>query len=202
MYHYVYARSQFPEISHFFFGFFCIRWDGIVMLAPMVKVDEQHIYNPVTMYILEHVIAVYFPKALLIPKTIGVDINLLSHDKKMAEFMSKDPLIFPFGPRPATGIQLVKSSIFVQRNMSIIGDIDIPLLVFHGTADPTTKSASSMELVEKVTAGRKNKDARYTEKEGAYHRLLVDQCRYEIYDEIVEWMDNHNNKSDATEKEM
>ena len=62
MYHYLSVSSEILEISHFFFWFFMYQMAWDLVLAPMIKVEEQHIFNAVVMYILEYLIAVYFPK--------------------------------------------------------------------------------------------------------------------------------------------
>ena len=169
-----------------------LRWNGIVLFSPMVGVDKRHMYGPLTSYIIEHWLAHYFPKAILLSKTVGKDIFNYSRDKKMAEFMSQSPLLFPFGPRLKTAAVLVKSVQFVQENLEVMGDTDIPLLVFHGTADDVTESHMSLKMVKAVSQRQLHKDATHRLMDQALHGLMVDKCRDEVLVESVEWMDKHN----------
>ena len=114
------------------------------MYAPLIAVNPKQMYNRFVTYMLTEWIAYYFPKNILISKTLDLETHPFSHDKEMQQFMQSNPLIFPYTtPRPRTAAELVLSGQFVQANASCIGDTDIPILVFHGDADPTTVSSIS-----------------------------------------------------------
>lgn len=158
----------------------------------MVGVGSQHKYNALNTYIIEHWIAYYFPKSIILKKTVGVDIFAYSRDKEMAQFMSTNPLIFPFGPRPKSAVELLRATTYVQDNLEVFGDTDIPLLIFHGTADDVTESSMSLKMVQSVSTKQLNKDATHILKKDALHGLMVDKCRDEVLNETVEWLDKHN----------
>ena len=146
------------------------------------------------MYIIKNWIAYYLPTATLFPKTIKQDLSRFSRDIEMAKFMSKYPLSWPYGPRPATGIELVKTTQYVSDNADKIGLTNIPLLILHGTNDDATKSSMSLKMIEKVSSTQNNKDATIKLLDGGVHGLMVDICRDKCLNMIVEWLQKHEKK--------
>lgn len=170
------------------------RWNGVVLYSPMVGIDRSKTFNPLITFIVEHYLAYYFPKAIVFSKTRDRDVIHYSRDKKMENFMFDNPLWFPFEPRCRTGIELLSTAKFVQNNLEVFGDTDIPLLIFHGSGDDVTLSSMSLKMVESVSQRQINKDATHKLKDNGTHCLNMDLCREEVLNETIEWLDNHNNK--------
>ena len=167
----------------------------------MVAIDESHVYHPLLMLIFEHVFAYYMPKTALVPRSIGADWTKLSRDKEMALFMAKDPLTFPYGPRFKTAFELLDSAQLVQQHyLPSIANIEIPLLVLHGSGDETTKSSMSLKMVNDIAHKQSTLERRISRThmlfEGGVHSLLSDikSCREDVLDKSVRWMDRHNHK--------
>lgn len=60
----------------------------------------------------------------------------------------------------------------------------LPTLVIHGSADRITDPRGSQRFVEGIAST----DKTFVHLEGGHHELLNDECRAEVRDQIVEWL--------------
>ncbi|ACO46573.1 alpha/beta hydrolase [Deinococcus deserti] len=60
----------------------------------------------------------------------------------------------------------------------------LPTLVIHGSADRITDPRGSQRFVEGIAST----DKTFVHLEGGHHELLNDECRAEVRDRIVEWL--------------
>lgn len=60
----------------------------------------------------------------------------------------------------------------------------LPTLVIHGSADRITEPRGSQRFVEGIAST----DKTFVYLEGGHHELLNDECRAEVRDRIVEWL--------------
>eukprot|EP01083_Nonionella_stella_P022813 63072_1 len=207
-----YAQQKYPMQNNYLFGLsmggnivsrilidqqqqqstndFILKWNGIVLFSPMVGLDEGIKYGRLVTYLITDWLCYYFPKNIILSKSR--DHRKFSRDPDMAQWLAKNPMFFPFGPRPKTGVELLRSCEIVEQNSGLIGLTDIPLLVVHGTGDDTTKSSMSMKLIEKALSSQSSKDATHCSFEGGYHVLMTDSCRNECCDVVIQWMDKHS----------
>merc|ERR1719411_1804821 len=97
-------------------------------------------------YIFKNWLTYYFPKSIILT---GTENPKKSRSPRRASFLRKDPLTFPFKPRPGVGINLLDTAEFIQKkeNAKWIGMSNVPLLVLHGSDDNVTRSSMSLKMV-------------------------------------------------------
>merc|ERR1712013_688295 len=163
-------------------------WRGVVLMSPMIGVDASHLWPDWFMKMC----AWLFPKALMLPKTIGADLTLLSRDEEMAHLIANNPLGFPYGPRPRTGYEVVRSAERVQREMEKLGETGMALFVLHGSADKTTMPSMSQAMVEVVKKKNDSVDCTHDTVQDGLHSLELDSCATSVIDKCVRWMQQHS----------
>src|SRR6185437_3778243 len=67
------------------------------------------------------------------------------------------------------------------------GQITLPLLILHGTADKVTKPSGSQEFFERAGSGDKTLKL----YEGHFHDLLADIGKQQVMADIQGWIDAH-----------
>ena len=109
-----------------------------------------------------------------------LDLARLTRDRELQRAYVADPL-YQTRVTPRIAAELLGA---VTDTRARAGDFRVPLLVLHGTADTLTSPAGSREFVERAGV----EDKTYRAYEGAYHNLLVETNREEIYDDIASWI--------------
>lgn len=105
-----------------------------------------------------------------------------SRDPTMVAQMNADPLIAGENQAAQTVAALVRAD---QRLDREFGDITLPLLVLHGTADKATKHSGSERFARE--AGSKDKTLRLYE--GHFHDLLNDVGKEQVTRDIAAWIE-------------
>ena len=107
-----------------------------------------------------------------------------SRDPKVVEQMNQDPLIAHEAQSTQTMAELVRADERLKREFP---QIELPLLVLHGTADKAAKVAGSKRFYE--MAGSSDKTLKLYE--GHYHDLLNDVDKQVVMNDILKWLDAH-----------
>ena len=107
-----------------------------------------------------------------------------SRDPAVVERMNQDPLIAHETQPTHTVAELARADERLKREF---GQITLPLLILHGTADKATKPSGSQQFYD--TAASKDKTLKFYE--GHYHDLLNDLGREAVLAEIVQWIEAH-----------
>jgi alpha-beta hydrolase superfamily lysophospholipase len=115
-----------------------------------------------------------------LPLNPNLDLSRLTRDPDLQRAYVADPL-YQTRVTPRIAAELVKA---VADTRARAPEFRVPLLVLHGTADTLTSPAGSREFFERAGAG----DKTYRSYEGAYHNLLAETNREEIYDDMAAWM--------------
>ena len=117
----------------------------------------------------------------------AVDTALISRDPEVVEAYERDPLVF-HGKLPARTVGELTRAIesFPDR----LGDLTLPLLVFHGSDDQLTERAGT-EQVHRLAGSR---DKEIIIFEGLFHETLNEPERDLVLDRIVAWLDAHTEK--------
>lgn len=111
-----------------------------------------------------------------------VDTKLISRDPAEVRRYEEDPLIH-HGKLPARTVSALTSA--VEAFPGTVGSLDLPLLVFHGSADRITEPAGTREVHR--SAGSADKTIEIFE--GLYHECLNEPEREQVMDLIVGWLD-------------
>jgi alpha-beta hydrolase superfamily lysophospholipase len=115
-----------------------------------------------------------------LPFNPGLDLGRLTRDPELQRAYVADPL-YQTRVTPRLAAELLGA---VADTRARAADLRVALLVLHGTADTLTSPAGSLAFV--VLAG--GHDKTFRPYEGAYHNLLVETNREEIYDDIAAWI--------------
>ena len=148
---------------------------GLVLSAPALEPTEN--VSPVLIW-LSGVISRFFPRA---PVT-KVDVKALSHLPEVIEAARKDPLSNN-RPAPArTGYEILQA---MRQILERAGEIELPLLVMHGTEDHLTNPRGSQRLFK--LAGSEDKELKLYE--GLYHEILNETEQERVLKDITRWLD-------------
>ena len=111
-----------------------------------------------------------------------LDINYLSHDKKVIEQYEDDPLIH----RQITPALFFNAKKAGERAIKEVRQIQVPVLLMHGSDDKITSYKASQELMQ--NANNNKVDIRFIPWEGLYHELHHETEKDRVFDAILDWM--------------
>ena len=117
-----------------------------------------------------------------------LDFNYLSHDKNIIEQYEDDPLIH----RQITPSLFFNARKAGERAIREITQINIPILLMHGTGDKITSFKASEELVK--NAREAGVDIRFLSWDGLYHELHHEIEKDQVFDSIIDWMNEKSKK--------
>ena len=109
-----------------------------------------------------------------------IESGAISQIKEEVEAYQNDPLIHD-RVSPAYSIAFLKKG---EQLIERAGEINLPVLVLHGTADRLTDPEASWELAENA-----GDNVEYLEVKGGYHELHHDIGRQEVMNHILCWID-------------
>jgi alpha-beta hydrolase superfamily lysophospholipase len=114
---------------------------------------------------------------------VGINHNASSRDPKVISAYTQDPLRHEYGSaRLAT--EFFAAVDWIENHAS---DLQIPLLLLHGSADRVTRPESSWLFCERVTYP----DKKCYEYPGSYHDLYIDTNYREVLVDIGNWLEQH-----------
>jgi alpha-beta hydrolase superfamily lysophospholipase len=153
--------------------------DGIIVSAPALDAGAISPYLMAASKILSRI----WPTLCL--KT-GLDVSGVSRDPDVLTARSNDPLVHGLGTaRLATESMDAMLSCFEN-----VDQLQIPVLMIHGTSDRITSPEVSREFFELVTCA----DKTYLAYEGGYHESHNDLHHPQVTADIVRWLDSHLSK--------
>jgi len=122
----------------------------------------------------------------ILPKlpTVKLDSSAISRDAEVIKSYDADPLNYRGGTPARTGAEIVRATRTIQERME---EIDVPLLIMHGTADRLANIEGSKELNERARSADKTLKL----YEGLYHEILNEPEKDEVMNDMVEWMNSH-----------
>ncbi|MCO5578434.1 hypothetical protein L7F22_032276 [Adiantum nelumboides] len=149
---------------------------GIILTSPALRVRPTH---PVF-----GVIAPVFSILLPTLQFKGANKRGIPVSRDPAQLVAKysDPLVYTGPLRIRTGSEILRITIYLQRNME---KVTVPFLVMHGTGDRVTDPAASQDLY--LCAASKHKKLKLYD--GYLHDLLFEPEREKITQDIMNWMD-------------
>lgn len=107
-----------------------------------------------------------------------------SRDPEVVAAMNADPLIAHETQPTKTIAALAMADDRLKRSF---GEITLPVLILHGTADKATKPSGSQEFFDR--AGSSDKTLKLYD--GGYHDLLNDTARAKVMGDIGSWLASH-----------
>lgn len=119
---------------------------------------------------------------LFLPKLTlsnDLDVSHLSHDPQVVSAYQKDPLVHN-KITPTMGYELMQAA---QGLQTFAGEMPVPTLLFHGTADKITSYPAS-----KAFAARVSGPLSFTEFEGFYHETHNEPEKAQVLERIGAWL--------------
>jgi len=151
---------------------------GLILSSPYLK---NAVKVPAIKIALAGLIAKIAPKAVLVAP---LDAGLVSHDLEVVEKYKTDPLNYTEGTKAKMGSELLKAGPMVLKDA---GAINLPTLILYGSDDQIADPEGSRELFEKLGA----RDKKLIGYDGFYHEILNEIDREMVYEDIVDWLNNH-----------
>ena len=114
----------------------------------------------------------------------GVKAETISRDPAEVKRYGADPYVH--GRASARfGTELTAAQLWTQAHAA---ELALPLLLYHGDADPLVPVAGSRTFFANVKVA----DKQFIEWPGGYHESHNDLHRAEVFSAIVAWLDKHN----------
>lgn len=131
-------------------------------------------------------IAVARMLSLLLPK-MGIsvlDASAISQDKAVVDAYVNDPLVYRGKIRARFGAEVLKTMQKLPRQMP---QINLPMLIMHGTADRLSDPEGSQILYERVSS----RDKTLKLYEGFYHEIFNEPGREQVFADMEAWLATH-----------
>jgi acylglycerol lipase len=124
--------------------------------------------------------------SVLLPKmgATVIDASAISQDQAVVDAYVNDPLVYRGKIRARTGAELIKT---MQQLPAQMPEINLPILIMHGTADQLGNPEGSRLLYERV--GSKDKTLKLYE--GFYHEIFNEPGREQVFADMETWLDAH-----------
>ncbi|ESA32935.1 alpha beta hydrolase fold protein [Leptolyngbya sp. Heron Island J] len=113
---------------------------------------------------------------------VGAGAETLSRDPAIVNQTEDDPLTHSVAT-VRWGTECLVAIAAVRRN---IAQLQVPILLVHGSADKVNDVKGSKEIFERIPADKTLKIY-----PGSYHEPHNDLDRNQVMNDIVEWLDNH-----------
>jgi alpha-beta hydrolase superfamily lysophospholipase len=149
---------------------------GVIAAAPALSVPNT---SPV-LATLAKLLSPVLPHLVISP---NFDLSGFSRDPEEVQKLLDDPLTDPrLSPRLA-----VETLSALEWTQAHAADLQVPLLLIHGDADPITPAEGSLAFFKNV----KIEDKALKLYEGGYHQAFIDSNREQVLADVAEWLDQH-----------
>lgn len=180
------AEEFFPETPKFLFGHsmggnlvlnFALEKKpeikGLIVSSPLLQLA----FNPPAWKVtLGTWMRNIFPS---LPQKSGLDVSAISNLKEEVERYKKDKLVHD-AITPALFFALIEKGEYALQNAA---HLNIPTLLYHGTADQLTSFEASKKFAETAQSNQVHFEA----FENGYHETHHDRHREKLIDIIVNW---------------
>lgn len=108
--------------------------------------------------------------------------SAISRDPAVVQAYETDPLVYRGGMRLGHGAASMRALQRIQLDME---EIDVPLLIMHGTADRLTSPEASEELLERA----RSSDRTLKLYDGLYHEIFNEPEQETVMQDLAAWLD-------------
>ena len=124
--------------------------------------------------------------SVLLPKmgATVLDASAISRDQAVVDAYVNDPLVYRGKIRARTGAELIKTMKELAAQMP---EINLPILIMHGTADQLGNAEGSQMLYELV--GSRDKTLKLYD--GFYHEIFNEPEREQVFADMETWLAAH-----------
>ena len=124
--------------------------------------------------------------AVLLPKmgVTVIDASAVSRDKAVVDAYINDPLVYRGKISARLGVELINTT---KRLYNSVSNINLPVLIMHGTCDSLSDPVGSQLFYEKV--GSKDKTLKLYD--GHYHEIFNDLGKEQVFADTETWLEAH-----------
>eukprot|EP01133_Synstelium_polycarpum_P000183 gene183-221_t len=135
---------------------------GLVLLAPLIKLDDGMKPSPIVIYMLTW-LCMALPTLPVVPGENVLDRNI--KDPKKREAHANDPLTYKGRTRLGTGLAILNVTSKLQ---TMLNQVTVPILIMHGADDRVSSPIVSEQLYQEASS----KDKTLKIYEGMWHGLM------------------------------
>jgi alpha-beta hydrolase superfamily lysophospholipase len=150
---------------------------GVIASAPALSVPNM---SPLLVTLLK-LLSPIWPHLVLKP---SFDLTGVSRDAAEAQKLMDDPLTDP-KLSPRLGVETLSA---LEWTLAHAADLQTPLLLIHGAADPITPPDGSQTFFNSVSF----EDKTLKLYEGGYHHAFIDSNRQQVLADVAEWLQGHS----------
>lgn len=151
--------------------------DGLVVSGATLQVGAS--VSPV-MIMAARVLSCLLPKAGL----DIIDATAISRDQNVVAAYTNDPLVYRGKIRARLGAEIIKA---IQKLPLQMAQINLPILIMHGSADRLSDPSGSQILYQKVSSGDKTLKL----YDGCYHEIFNEPERQQVFADMEAWLATH-----------
>jgi alpha-beta hydrolase superfamily lysophospholipase len=148
---------------------------GLILSSPAIEI------NPDLAPLLRKMARVLGWIAPILP-TVRTPQGLISRDPQVVAEAEVDPYNYQGPVLARTGAEMMRAG---QRIRAQMDALDIPLLIFHGTADQLTSPEASQELYRRA----RSSDKTLKLYEGLYHETFNEPEKEQVMSDVAEWIE-------------
>lgn len=153
------------------------RLTGLVLSGPALDVSDA---TPLPLRLGAQVVPIAWPGA----PTIALPPEAVSRDPEVVAAYASDPLVH-HGRVPArTGREILKAA---DRVLKRAGEITLPVLVMHGSADRLAAPKGSERFIAKVGSA----DQTLEIYDGLFHEIFNEPEKDQVLADLISWLDKH-----------
>lgn len=115
---------------------------------------------------------------------VALDPTSISKDPDVVSAYRADPLVYSGKVRARTGAETLRAITRVSRALR---DLDLPVLVMHGTEDRLASPDGARRLVADIGSG----DTTLRLYDGLHHEIFNEPEREQVFADLVRWLDAH-----------
>jgi len=150
---------------------------GLLLSGPFLKMGST--VSP-SLIAMARILSVLLPRM----GTMVLDASAICRDQAVVDTYVNDPLVYRGKIRARLGAELIK---IWQELPSQMPQINLPLLIMHGTADQLSDPEGSRLLYERV--GSTDKTLKLYE--GFYHEIFNEPEREQVFADMAAWLAAH-----------
>ena len=151
--------------------------DGLILSGATLKIGDSVSSG---LIIVARILSLPLPKMGL----DVIDASAISQDKTVVDAYVNDPLVYRGKIRARLGVELIKT---IQKLPCQMPEINLPILIMHGTADRLSDPEGSQMLYERLSS----KDKTLKLYEGFYHEIFNEPGHEQVFADMEAWLVVH-----------
>jgi alpha-beta hydrolase superfamily lysophospholipase len=184
------VRQESPGAPVFLVGH---SMGGLVAICYLIAHQEQFAGSVISGAAVQATVELSFVQRLMmnlfskiLPKlrVLQLDASQVSRDPAVVDRYRKDPLVYNGKVTARLAEQFVSTIAWIKGRL---GDIELPMLILHGSADGLTSPEGSKMLHRQIGSA----DKKLIIYEGLYHEVYNEPEQDAVLSDVVNWLEQH-----------